>query len=130
MNHPEFELQKRVCTYLNWKYPNVLYMSDTVASLKLTKRQAKRNKSIQKDKFKTPDVIIFEPNELYHGLFVELKVNSPYQKRHPTKLYKSEHLEGQQKTINDLIRKGYYATFATGYEQTIDIIEKYLKNIL
>ena len=127
MNHPEFELQKAVCIYLDIKHPKILYMSDTVASLKLTMGQAVRNKSIQKDDFKTPDLIIFQPNKDYHGLFIELKSlgKSPFKKN--GELLKNKHLEGQQKTINDLIRKGYYATFATGFDETIEIIEKYLK---
>ena len=126
MKHPEFELQKRVCDYLNCNHPEILYMSDTVASLKLTKMQAVRNKSIQKDDFKTPDLIMFEPKGKYCGLFIELKVKSPFKKN--GELLKNKHLEGQQKSINDLIDRGYYATFSTGYEQTIGIIEKYLKN--
>ena len=51
MNHKEYNLQKQVCRYLNLKHPKVLYMSDTIANLKLTKQQAGRNKAIQKDGF-------------------------------------------------------------------------------
>jgi len=101
-------------------------MSDTVANLKLTMGQALRNKSIQKDQFKTPDLIIFYPTKNHHGLFIELKAKSPFKKN--GELYKNDHLEGQQKTINDLNKLGYYATFSTGYDQTIEIINNYLKN--
>ena len=128
MKHPEYYLQVAVCDWLNLKYPTLLFMSDTVASLKLTMGQATRNKKIQKDGFKTPDVIIFEPRGKYHGLFVELKVKSPFKKN--GELLKSDHLEGQQKTINDLNERGYYATFATGFDETVGIINNYMNNKL
>jgi hypothetical protein len=128
MKHPEYYLQVAVCDWLNLKYPTLLFMSDTVASLKLTMGQATRNKKIQKDGFKTPDVIIFEPRGKYHGLFVELKVKSPFKKN--GELLKSDHLEGQQKTINDLNERGYYATLATGFDETVGIINNYMNNKL
>lgn len=123
-NQPEYSLQVAVCNWLDLQHPNVLYMSDTVASLKLTMGQAMRNKKIQKDGFKTPDLIIFEPRGGYFGLFIELKVKSPFKQN--GELLKSDHLEGQQKTINDLIERGYYATFATGFDEAIEIIKKYM----
>ena len=47
MKHPEYDLQKTVCQYLEMQYPKVLFLSDTIASVKLTKQQAVRNKAIQ-----------------------------------------------------------------------------------
>lgn len=126
MKHKEYDLQANVCKWLELQYPNLLYMSDTVASLKLTMGQAMRNKKIQKDGFKTPDLIIFEPRGKYHGLFIELKIKSPFKKN--GELYKSEHLEGQQKTINDLNELGYFATFSTGFDETIEIIQDYMNS--
>ena len=124
MNHKEYDLQVQVCKYMDMQYRVALYMSDTVASLKLTMGQAMRNKKIQKDAFKTPDLIIFEPRGMYHGLFIELKIKSPFKKN--GELLKSEHLEGQQNTINDLNERGYYATFATGFDETKKIIDNYM----
>jgi len=124
MKHPEFELQKQVCRYLDLAYPKSLYMSDTIANVKLNMTQAVRNKSIQKQGFKCPDLIIFEPRGGYNGLFIELKVVSPFKKDGTLK--KSEHLEGQQKTIIDLLDRGYYADFATGFDEAKKIIDMYL----
>jgi len=45
---PEYALQTQVCNYLRIKYKEVLFMSDTVASIKLTQAQAIRNKAILK----------------------------------------------------------------------------------
>ena len=128
MKHTEFELQKSICKYLDLKYPNVLYLSDTIASVKLTLPQAARNKSIQKQGFKCPDLLILQPNDAYYGLFIELKKESPYKKSGGLK--KCDHLEAQNKTIEDLMLKGYFACFSWTYEGTIKIIEDYLSNNL
>lgn len=122
--YPEYELQKKVCEYLRTDHPDILFMSDTIASVKLNVRQAVRNKAIQKDGFKTPDLIIFEPRGNLHGLFIELKVTSPYTKAGYLK--SDKHLEAQSKTMIDLCKKRYYACFATGYSESVKIIEDYL----
>lgn len=121
---PEFELQKKVCRYLTLQYPTVLFLSDTIASVKLTKPQAGRNACIQKKGFKTPDLIVFEPNRGYNGLFVELKVKSPYKLN--GELYKSDHLEAQAKTIAQLTEKGYFAVFKWEFEEIKKVIDWYL----
>lgn len=125
-NQPEFELQKAICRWLNVQYPKVLFLSDTIASVKLTIPQQKRNSLIQKKGFKTPDLLIFEPNKDYKGLFIELKVKSPFKK--DGTLLKDEHLENQQKTINELKQKGYYACFSWSLEMTLDIVNRYMSN--
>lgn len=121
---PEFEIQKAVCRYLSIAYPEVLFLSDTVASVRLTIMQGTRNKLIQKNGFKCPDLLIFEPKGPYKGLFIELKYETPFKKDGTLK--KNEHLEGQQKSINDLKAKGYYATFSVGLAETRLIIDEYM----
>lgn len=128
MKHAEYELQKQVCTYLKMQYPHVMFLSDTVANLSLTMMQATRNKAIQKPGFKCPDLIILHPNKKHKGLFLELKTRSPYQKN--GKLYKSEHLEGQQLTMDRLNNIGYFATFSTGFEHSKDFIDRYMKDLI
>jgi len=122
---PEFELQKQICSYLKNQYPNVLFLSDTVASLKLTKPQQLRNKAIQKTGFKTPDLLILEPNGKFSGLFIELKVKTIY-KKNGFDLLKNEHVEEQALSIEILNNKGYFACFSWGFEMTKKIIDDYL----
>lgn len=122
---PEYQLQRQVCQYLKSQYPKVLFMSDTVAAVRLTIPQQVRNKAIQKEGFKCPDLLIFESRGGYHGLFIELKVKSPFQKS--GEIYKNEHLEGQQRTIKQLNERGYHAGFITGFEEAKLIIDKYMK---
>lgn len=125
MKHQEYQLQKQVCKYISIQYPDVLFLSDTVASVRLSMPQAIRNKQIQKQGFKCPDLVILEPRGKFNGLFIELKIKSPFKKN--GELLKNEHLEGQQKTIIQLWARGYEAQFATGFEEAKMIIDKYMK---
>ena len=76
---------------------------------------------------KTPDLIIFEPKRDYAGLFIELKVKSPFKK--DGTLLKNDHLEGQQNTINDLSKLGYKAMFCTGFEEFKIAVDEYLLHV-
>ncbi len=141
MQHKEFDLQKQVCRFLDIKYPNVIYMSDTIANLKLTMGQKQRNKSIQKSGFHCPDLIILEPNTNYNGLFIELKIETPYKKDGTLKSQMTErlvkgvkikynHLEAQSNSMKELQKRGYYCTFAWDFKMVEEIIKKYINNEL
>jgi len=125
---PEYELQVAVSRYLSYQYPDVFFMSDTVASIKLTQAQASRNKKIQKNGFKTPDLLIFEPRKGYSGLFIELKIETPYKKNGEIKASKDDHLKNQLESIVRLKEKGYFACFSWGFDMTKDIIDNYFKD--
>ena len=124
-NQPEYQLQVAVCEYLRAQYPNVFFLSDTVASVKLTIPQGARNKRIQCQKFKCPDLMIFEPRNGFHGLFFELKAQSPFKKDGGLK--KDEHLEAQQLTLDNLCSKGYLASFQWDIDEIKSLIDWYLK---
>jgi len=125
MKHEEYELQKQICQYLELQYKDILFLSDTIASVKLTIPQQVRNKKIQKKDFKCPDILILEPRNGYAGFLIELKTKSPFKKN--GELYKNDHLEGQQKSLNDLKNKGYKTCFSWGFEKTKKLIDSYLQ---
>lgn len=127
MKHPEYELQKAVCKYLNYQYPNIFYLSDTVANLSLTPAQQNRNKAIQKSNFHCPDLLILEPNSVYKGLFIELKITTPYKRNGEIKASAKDHLKNQLETILKLNEKGYKSFFAWDFETIKKEIDKYLK---
>jgi hypothetical protein len=127
MKHDEYELQRQISWYLHVQYYDVLFLSDTIANLKLTKMQAIRNKRIQKEGFKTPDLLILEPRNGYSGLFIELKIATPFKKDGQIKASTKDHLKGQLESIEKLNQKGYKACFAVGFEETKKIIDDYLK---
>ena len=124
----EYQLQKQVCQYLRLQYPNVLFMSDSIAFCHLTMPQAVRNKAVQKEGFKCPDLVILEPRGGHNGLFIELKKESPYLKG--GNLSTNAHIQGQAKTIADLKAKGYWACFAWGFDMAKDIIDDYMEQSL
>ena len=125
MKHPEYELQKAISKYLKYSYPRVFFLSDTVANLKLTKTQQGRNKAIQCQAFKCPDLLILEPKKGYSGLFLELKIETPFKKNGEIK--QQEHLIGQFETIKRLNALGYKAMFCWSLNDAIKIIDEYLK---
>ena len=124
---PEYELQSAICRYLSYQYGEILFLSDTIASLKLTPAQASRNKKIQKFGFSCPDLLILEPRNGYSGLFIELKVETPFKKNGEIKASKDDHLKNQLEAINKLKEKGYMALFSWNFDMTKDIIDDYLK---
>ena len=127
MKHEEYELQKSVARYLSYQYPDVEFMSDTIASVKLTERQAGRNKAIQKSGFKTPDILILEPRNNYCGLFIELKTETPFKKDGTIKASQKDHLKLQHECLQKLTAKGYFCCFSWGFDMTKEIIDEYLK---
>jgi glycerophosphoryl diester phosphodiesterase len=127
MKHLEYDLQVAVCRYLSYQYPDIDFLSDTIANLKLTQTQANRNKKIQKVGFKTPDILILEPRNNFSGLFIELKLETPFKKDGTIKASDKDHLKGQLETIEKLNKKGYFCCFSWGFEMTKEIIDNYLK---
>lgn len=121
---PEFKLQRQACAYLRIQYPRVNFMTDTIASVKLTEAQATRNASVQKRGFKTPDLIVFAPRGKYHGLFIELKTKTPFKK--DGTLLENAHLKAQEQTIKGLQADGYCAQFSWEFEDVKKLIDWYL----
>lgn len=126
MKHEEYELQKSVARYLSHQYPEIDFFSDTIASVKLTDRQAGRNKLIQKNNFKMPDLIIFEPRKNFYGLFIELKIQTPFKKDGSIKASSKDHLKLQNECLQKLTAKGYKAEFSWNFDMTKKIIDEYL----
>jgi len=126
MKHREYELQKSLCYYLESQYKDVLFVSDTIGNIKLTMGQAVRNKAIQKQGFKTPDLLILEPNSRYSGLFIEIKntFDDVFTKRE--KKLKNDHVKAQYESILRLREKGYFACFGIGLDDCIEIIDNYM----
>ena len=109
------------------QFPKALYLSDTVASIKLTIPQQVRNKAIQKVGFKCPDLMILDPRNGYSGLFIELKIDTPFKKDGKIKASQKDHLKGQQETLMQLQIRGYKTCFSWGFKMTKQIIDDYFK---
>ncbi len=123
---PETELRRMLARWLQYQHPNVIYRFDLAADLKLTMGQARKHKELH-PKRGYPDLFIAEPRGKYHGMYVELKADgkSPYKRN--GELKKSEHLKEQEVMLNKLNSRGYFAKFATGFNEAKGLIESYLK---
>lgn len=120
MKHEE-TLHIAVCNYLKLQYPSVIFTSES-SGVRLTMGQAIKAKKMRSGD-KLPDLWILEARHGYHGLLIELKVERITTK---TGAYKTDHIKKQADTINRLMDKGYYATFAVGFEDAKNVIDNYL----
>lgn len=123
MKNNEDTLQIAISDWIRFQYPHVIFTS-SLDGFKLTMGQAIKAKKMRSGKG-FPDLMIFKPSGIYHGLFIELKIESPFKKGGTLK--KSEHLENQAAMHKRLWNEGYCVYFAWSFEQTIEIINKYLK---
>ena len=67
----------------------------------------------------TPDVMIFEPNKTYKGLFIELK-----------RVKGGTLSPEQEEWINELNKRGYFACRCNGAEVAIEVVNRYRGNNL
>ncbi len=118
---PEETIHLQVCSYLRLQYPQVIFTSES-SGIRLTIGQAVKAKKMRSGS-KLPDIWILEPNRYYSGLFIELKAE-PYTTS--TGKYKTPHISEQAETIQKLLDKGYFATFAVGFDEAKRIIDNYL----
>lgn len=130
----EAELQANVARYLCLQYPDVLFHSDFGSGVKLTPWQAKMQRAQSGGRRGWPDLLVAEPvarcidgswNYDYHGLFLELKKEGTRLKK-KNGGWASEHIAEQANVLKELRGKGYKADFAVGFDQAIQIIDRYL----
>lgn len=122
----------KLCQYIKQNYPDVIFLSD-MSGINLTMSHSTKNwgKIHQIKQMRSsngiPDIIILYPNSIYHGLMIELKKTGEkiYKK---DGAFKTEHLLEQDLVLKSLRSRGYYATFAIGFEEAKKIIDKYIGN--
>jgi len=119
----EKDLHRQICNYLKWKYPDILFNVD-LSGVNVGAKKGKELKQLRSNKG-FPDIHIMEARGKYHGLFLEIKKESPY--KQDGKLKKNKHIYEQAEVMNKLIRRGYSVKFAWEYEMATEIIDKYLK---
>lgn len=121
----ESDTHKAVVNYLKLQYPQIIFRSDSGAGMKLSIGQAKKQKAIQNG-MKWPDLFIAEARGDYHGLFIELK---DYGVKLMNKAGKpaSKHIAEQFECLTHLTEKGYFATFAVGFDGAKRVIDNYMR---
>ena len=137
-------LHQKVVNYLKTNYPGLLFRTDFAAGIKLTIGQAKKHAGLQAGRA-WPDLFIATPmykDQLvdFYGLFIELKKEGTQlvREKDASRVLKGEterrlkgdwwdkHIEEQADVLQMLKLNGYCATFAVGYEDAINVIDRYL----
>ena len=133
----EEEIHLRVCDYLRKNYPDVLFRTDFSSGMKMSPGQAAKHKKFQKSRA-WPDLFIAESGVVEfkedgliahlrkNGMFLELKAEGTRLYKKDGTLRKNKHIEEQSEMLDKLNESGYYARFAVGYDEAIQIITDYL----
>ncbi len=114
MRQLEYQLQKAVVEWIGYSYPNLLYCA-SAGGMRTNITTAKKMKATGYKKG-FPDLFIYEPNNKYKGLALELKVKGNYASKH------------QKEWLHNLNQRGYFAVCVKGFEETTEIINKYINN--
>jgi hypothetical protein len=129
----EESIQIQVSNYIRTAYPNAIFTAES-SGLRLPMGLAMKAKK-QRSERALPDLILLEPRGKYHGLCVELKKVSPFKrdgtlKRQMQKRPNGErfdHLAEQKAVLERLMEKGYWAQFATGFDEARRLIDAYMR---
>ena len=114
----EEKVQIAIVNYLKLQYPKAIFpatMGGQVQRHYSQRMKAKRTGYLKG----VSDLLIFEPNDKYFGLFIELKKDK---KSYPSK--------EQRAFIVGVSDRGYYGGCCKGFDHCKEIIDKYFNNEL
>jgi hypothetical protein len=115
MLHPETSLQIAVMEWLSWVHPLIYAVTFASAGGLVTTPMSAKLLPQMGYKAGTPDLFLAYPHKHYHGLFLELKTE-----RGKASIAQIE--------IRDRLRQqGYCAEIVQGFDETVRVIETYLK---
>lgn len=120
--------QLAVVNYLRLRYPKIRFLANYLSGARLPIYLAKKAKTLGQAGQGTPDLFIFFNNGKYSLLAIELKSKDKNPFKKDGMLKSDEHLKKQYDYLNYLNSNGYYATFACGADEAIEIIDKYIAN--
>ena len=121
----ESELQRMVCDFLRYSYPDTIFRSDFASGLHLTMGQAIVHKRLQSSRA-FPDLQILEARGNYHSLFIEIKREGATVYLKNGELSSNPHIQEQAEMLRRLNALGYYATFAIGFKECRQTIIDYM----
>ncbi len=122
----EESLHAQVCRYIDLKYSDVIYMSDS-SGVKLNMGQAVKLAKTRCKNYKIPDLIILKPVGGFAGLIIEIKISEDEVYTKKGQMRESEHIQKQWQSLKKLSKDGYMAVFGCGYDNCIKIIDNYFK---
>lgn len=126
----ELQIYKAFARFMEVVHPRVVYRFDYGAGTFLSMKQASEQKQINNCKG-YPDLFIAKACGKYHGAFFEIKKvgNEPYYKEAARRgmLKNDEHIKEQAHMLERLRKLGYYAEFAVGLDELMELTNCYLK---
>jgi hypothetical protein len=153
MLNKETQLQKKICNYIKFRYPDVTFTADMSGAFLSSNPGAWQTKKLFKEMRSEPgipDILIFQTTGKvsvlvetddgkkenlivfqYAGLFLEVKKESPYYKKRKTKdgkpiLKKNEQIAQQAKVHDKLRQQGYVVRFVWELKQAKAVIDEYM----
>lgn len=116
----EKNIQKKICNYIEEKYPGVVYSSVGDFS---SSREAGRAKKLGYRVL--PDLLIFHPMGSYCGLLPEIKTEQ-IKLNGKIVVYRGKISLPQKSVINKLNKVGYLSPIVYGYQAAKNIIDLYM----
>ncbi len=126
MRKEEYYLHKAICHYISWHYKEVIYTTD-LSGIRLNIGLAKQIKELKSSRG-IPDLLILQPNNQYHGLFLEIKSETSKILTKGGYIKKDLHLMEQYRIISRLKKLNYAAFFVCSFDAAKNIIDKYMAN--
>lgn len=120
----EDKLQEAICFHVRREYPDVVFTCEP-SGIRLRPKQASMLARMRSGN-KLPDMWILEPRGKYHGLILEIKTKKGTPYRKDGSIRKSEHVQGQAEVLQKLLKLGYQANFAVGWDNAIEQIDSYM----
>lgn len=125
----EEETQLLVVNYLN-NYKSLRFIANYLSGAKLPIYLARKAKRLGQASTGCPDLLVFHHNGKYCGLALELKKEGTVVFKKDGSLRSDEHLQRQFDYLQYLNGQGWYASFAIGANQAIEIIRNYINGKL
>lgn len=120
-------VQQTLCDYIRREYPDVIFASDTAASLKLPKALAVRQARYKNPSKGYPDLFIAARRGKFNGCFMELKAEGERIFLQKGGLSQDKDVQRQNKVLERLREQGFCAEFVIGYEQCQAFVDWYLQ---
>lgn len=119
-------VQQALCDHIRQNYPDVIFASDTAASLQLPKPLAVRQARFKNPSKGYPDLFIAARRGKFNGCFMELKAEGERIFLQDGSLSQSKDVQRQNKVLEQLREQGFCAEFVIGYEQCQAFVDWYL----
>lgn len=130
----EVDVYKQLARYMNIQHPDVPYHFD-LSGVNNPSRYSRTLYGLLNERG-FPDFFLATPApfysddgkvEYYTGLFLEIKKEGETVYKKDGTLRKSDHLREQEQMLHKLAGRGYFTSFAVGFDQCKQLVDEYLR---